>query len=138
MLLNGFYTSDSQKYIYKYSKSHFMFSSEVITFFFLSVIVCYHLLKFLGRFSAINVKKFTLSFAIASSIYCILAGLFLLYGWQDPLTGVSAESIANTQSRYKGIFLIVVKYWPFVLIWLGITSTITYSRTLLSIIRNKL
>ena len=62
-----------------------------------------------------------------------MAGLFLLSGWQDPLSTVSTEALADTHSRYKGLFLVGIKYWPYLLIILGISSTIKYSRTLLEL-----
>ena len=112
-----------------------MFSSEVITFFFISVIASFHLLKFLNKFGAITLSKIILAFACLSSIYCVLAGLFLLSGWQDPLSAASAESLANTQSRYKGLFLVVIKYWPYFLIVLGVGSGITNTRMLLELLK---
>ena len=112
-----------------------MFSSEVITFFFISVIASFHLLKLLDKFGAVALSKSILAFACLSSIYCVLAGLYLLYGWQDPISAASAETLANTHSRYKGLFLVVIKYWPYFLIILGVGSTFTYSRTLLELLK---
>ena len=112
-----------------------MFSSEVITFFFISVIASFHILKLLDKFGSIKLSKIILTFACLSSIYCVLAGLFLLSGWQDPLSVASAESLTNTHSRYKGLVLVVIMYWPYFLIILGVGSTFTYSRTLLELLK---
>ncbi|MBC7755555.1 MAG: hypothetical protein H7Z20_02735 [Bdellovibrio sp.] len=112
-----------------------MFSSEVITFFFISVIASFHILKLLDKFGAVTLTKIILAFACLSSIYCLLAGLFLLTGWQDPLSATSAESLANTHSRYKALLFVAIKYWPYFLIILGVGSTFTYSRTLLGLLK---
>lgn len=112
-----------------------MFSSEVITFFFISIIASFHLLKLLDKFGAVALSKSILTFACISSIYCVIAGLFLLSGWQDPLSIASTEALANTSSRYKGLFVVVIKYWPYFLIMLGIGSTIKYSRMLLELLK---
>lgn len=114
-----------------------MFSSEVITFFFVSVIASFHILKLLDKFGEIRLTKIIVAFACLSSIYCLLAGLFLLTGWQDPLSAASTESLVNSQSRYKGIFFVAIKYWPYLLIILGLGSTFTYSRTLLELLKER-
>ncbi|MEO6118854.1 MAG: hypothetical protein ABIP37_07265 [Methylotenera sp.] len=112
-----------------------MFSSEVITFFFISVIASFHILKLLDKFGATTLSKIILAFACLSSIYCLLAGLFLLIGWQDPLSAASSESLADTHSRYKGLLFFAIKYWPYFLIILGIGSTFMHLKTLLELLK---
>jgi hypothetical protein len=59
---------------------------------------------------------------LIASMYCLSAGIFLFFDWQDPLAAASTEQIANASMKHGGkggIVILAIKYWPYVLIGLG-------------------
>ena len=115
-----------------------MFSSEVITFFFISVFASIYLFQLLHKFRAISLAKIIVAFGCFSSIYCVLAGLFLAFGWQDPLSTASTEMVTRTSLSHGGrggLLVAVIRYWPYVLIGLGIYTAYQNAQLLLGLIK---
>lgn len=59
--------------------------------------------------------------ALAAGAYCVVVGLVMLLNWTDPLAGADPNAVAQSaaRSRRGGLFLLLLRLWPIVLIGLG-------------------
>lgn len=68
-----------------------------------------------------------------ASVFCVLAGLDMLQtGWADPLAGADSQAIArgSVQARGKGgIFLLLIRFWPYVLVGLFGLALVNQARS---------
>jgi hypothetical protein len=60
---------------------------------------------------------------LAASTCCVLAGLFLLWGWTDPTGGEEA-------GRKAGWLIWMIRYWPFFLLGIGSYQAYRASRAI--------
>ena len=55
-------------------------------------------------------------------LYCVSAGIYLLSGWVDPFAAVDGQELGKVAARgggRSGIFILAIRFWPWVLIGLG-------------------
>lgn len=100
----------------------YMFTASYITVAFISMFVAIRPYSFLEKRGWIELVKITISIGLIASVYCLVAGLYLLMGWQDPLAPLSSEEISRaavTHGGKGGIFLLAIRFWPYVLIGSG-------------------
>lgn len=62
-----------------------------------------------------------LAFGIFSSIFCVLAGLALVFGWQNILFTENTASLIKAPHDVHGrgrsaILIAIIRYWPYFLI----------------------
>ena len=99
-----------------------MFSAKVIATFFIASFLLVFVRAFFENRSN-SILKFVLSIELITYFYLLIAGIYLLVGWVDPMVGaeVSDTSRAAASSRGRGGFVIlIIKYWPHFLIGLSI------------------
>ena len=57
---------------------------------------------------------------LSTSVYLLLAGLFLAADWPDPLAGADPSQIAHAAARRRGgLILLVIRFWPYFLMGVG-------------------
>lgn len=103
-----------------------MFTAKLIT---TSVIVSFAIIGIMnflaGREKSIKLFQLAVIISILASLYNLLAGIYLLSGWEDPLASASSEEIGKASARSGGkggIVILLIKYWPYALIaWGGYT-----------------
>jgi hypothetical protein len=104
-----------------------MFTGEIIAVAFITVLVSANVLRFAEQIrSQFVIKVFTLILVIAG-IYCFIAGAWMVGGWTDPLASMSAEEIDEVRpmSRSRaGILILVIQFWPYVLMLTGAGSVL--------------
>ena len=63
---------------------------------------------------------------LIAAIYCIASGIHLLGGWENPFIDADPEEVAKAVVRGRGgggILLLIIRFWPYVLIgWGGIVA----------------
>jgi hypothetical protein len=79
-----------------------MFTAEIIGICFISMFAWVGLLYLLGKRRMIKSAKAVVGIGVAVSIYCMLAGVFLLSGWQDPLASVDPSTVVSASSTHGG------------------------------------
>jgi len=109
-----------------------MFSSKIIAVTFLSSFFGIYLVNFLeGKKKLKNLLKFVLLIFIIFSIYNFLAGLNLLFGWEDPLSNITPEQQGRAAARRGGgIVLLIISFWPYILTFVGAYLIWLYSMIL--------
>jgi hypothetical protein len=99
-----------------------MFTGQYIAIAFLTMFAA------IGAFLLIEKRRWLLAerpvllLGLVASGYCIAAGLFLLSGWQDPLGVASSLEVAHAATSHGGrggVAILVIRFWPYVLIGLG-------------------
>jgi hypothetical protein len=99
-----------------------MFSAQLITFFFIAMFVGPIVSQFLVKRGATTLAKTSMALVCVASVYCLLAGLFLAAGWEDPFANASAAEVGHAAATHRGrggIFILAIRLWPYVLIGLG-------------------
>jgi hypothetical protein len=99
-----------------------MFSAELITFFFIAMFVGAIVSQFFDKRGATTLAKSYMALVCVASVYCLLAGLFLAVGWEDPLAKVGANEVGHAAASHGGrggIVVLAIRFWPYVLIGLG-------------------
>lgn len=98
-----------------------MFSAKIIAVTFISTFFGIFLVEFLE-----NKKKFRKIFQtvllifIIFSLYNFLAGLNLMFGWEDPLFDITPEQQGRAAARRGGgIILLIISFWPYILTFAG-------------------
>jgi hypothetical protein len=69
-----------------------------------------------------GISFFLFGVGLISGLYCIFAGLYLAGTWEDPISNVDPEMIGKMSGRARGrggIIILVVRFWPYVLIASG-------------------
>jgi hypothetical protein len=59
---------------------------------------------------------------LIAGVFCVLAGVHLAVGWEDPLAHADPEAIGRASGhhgRRAGLFVLAIRFWPYVLIGLG-------------------
>lgn len=102
-----------------------MFSGEIIAVAFIAVLVSANVLRFAEEIKwHLIVRAFTLILVIAG-IYCFIAGAWMVGGWSDPLASMTAEEIDKVRPMSRGrggILIVVIQFWPYVLMLTGAGS----------------
>ena len=117
-----------------------MFSAELITFFFIGMFAGVFVFQFLNKRGATTLAKAAVAFVCIASVYCLVAGLFLAVGWQDPTAKVSAAEVGQAAASHGGrggVFIFAIRFWPFVLIGLGGYMAYNGIQLLLGLLRKK-
>tara|TARA_B110000971_G_C19631420_1_gene329330 strand:+ start:113 stop:457 length:345 start_codon:yes stop_codon:yes gene_type:complete len=97
-----------------------MFTVNIISFFLIGSFVLVFIRDYLEEKELYKFLKFVLILLIIASIYNLLAGSFLLSGWEDPFINADAETLGRTGARRGGgLILLVIKFWPYFLIGWG-------------------
>jgi hypothetical protein len=74
--------------------------------------------------------KLLSAFAFLISVYCFLAGLILYTGWSNPLAGTDPHVLEAAQRRASSeLLLLIVTYWPHVLMVWALISALTWGLT---------
>jgi hypothetical protein len=103
-----------------------MFTAKIIGFCFIFMMVAGLLHSFFLNKGFMKIARVTLFFGFLTSIYSLVAGIFLLSGWQDPLAGADPFEIAKASirgNRKGGIIILLIKYFPYVLVVAGCIFT---------------
>jgi hypothetical protein len=97
-----------------------MFTAKIITAAVLISFATVFLMNFLqDKSKLIKIFQFVVIVSILASLYNLIAGIYLLTGWEDPLAEASGKELgeASAKSRGRGgIIILIIKYWPYVLI----------------------
>ena len=103
-----------------------MFTAKIITISVLLSFAIIWAMNFLAyKEKLIRLFQIVVIISILTSLYNLLAGIYLLSGWEDPFAKASSEEIVNASARSGGkggIIILIIKYWPYALIaWGGYT-----------------
>jgi len=98
-----------------------MFTAKIIGFCFVSMLISTWLHDVFLKKDQLQLSKATVYFGFIASLYCVIAGIFLLSGWQDPLAGADPSEVAKASVRHRkgGLVILLIKYFPYVLIGAG-------------------
>ncbi|MBT6047727.1 MAG: hypothetical protein HOG49_13040 [Candidatus Scalindua sp.] len=97
-----------------------MFSGWIIFYFIIGAFVSNILAQFLGKRTMHRASNVLFVFSLIAGIYCLAAGIFLAAEWQDPFANANISSSTYVRGRGRGgLVILVIKYWPYVLIGLG-------------------
>jgi hypothetical protein len=79
---------------------------------------CYHRA---GISFGVGAARLCQTLALAAGVYCVIAGVVMFMNWTDPLAGADPDAVAQSaaRSRRGGLFLLLLRLWPIVLIGLG-------------------
>lgn len=59
---------------------------------------------------------------LAAALYFVAAGIALHFDWHDPLASATPQQIGQASGKARGrgwLLLLVIKFWPYVLMALG-------------------
>ena len=96
-----------------------MILTIISVFFLISIPVFFYLFEFLNKFRLFSIAKIMLAFGIFSSFFCVLAGLALVFGWQNLLFTENTVSLFKAPLNVHGrsaILIAIIRYWPYFLI----------------------
>ena len=64
----------------------------------------------------LQLSKATVYFGFIASLYCVIAGIVLLSGWQDPLAGADPSEVVKAFVRHRkgGSVILLMKFIEFV------------------------
>ena len=98
-----------------------MFTAKIIAITFLSSFFGIFVVEYLeGKPQLKIILKTLLLIFIFFSIYNLIAGLNLWFGWEDPLSKVTPEQMGRTSARRGGgLVLLVISFWPYILTFVG-------------------
>ena len=99
-----------------------MFAAKIIGTFFVASLFLLHIRNYFSDRSD-KITRFILSLELITYLYLLFAGIYLLFGWVDPFSGVdlSENSRAVAQGRGRGgLVILIIKFWPYVLIFLSL------------------
>ncbi|MDA9664950.1 hypothetical protein N9T92_01980 [Candidatus Pelagibacter sp.] len=105
-----------------------MFSAKIITITFLSSFFGIFIVDYLENKPQFKIiLKTFLLIIIIFSIYNLIAGLNLWFGWEDPLSKATPEQMGRTSARRGGgLVLLIISFWPYILILAGAYWTWIY------------
>jgi hypothetical protein len=106
-----------------FTQPHF-FSFRPIAIAFIAQFVCVGLMVQCQKRRMVAGEVAVLLLAVVAAIYCIAAGIHLHDGWQE-MMAFSDQSNEFSQEgsarvRRGGIFLLAMRYWPYMLIGIGV------------------
>ena len=99
-----------------------MFSTLVTTAAFILMFLPIFGLDFLERRRRIAMVQLVAGIGLASAVYCVVAGIVLLSGWDHLLTAVGPAELWRivAHSHYDNTFAArTIWYWPYGLIVVG-------------------
>jgi hypothetical protein len=99
-----------------------MFTAKLITIFLIAMFASIGIYLFVEKRQIRKLATLVLVVGLIASMYCLSAGIFLFFGWHDPLAAATTEQIANASVKHGGkggIVILAIKYWPYVLIGSG-------------------
>ena len=105
-----------------------MFSAKIITITFLSSFFGIFIVEYLENKPKFKIiLKTLLLIFIFFSIYNLIAGLNLWFGWEDPLSKATPEQMGRTSARRGGgLVLLFISFWPYILTFVGAYLTWLY------------
>tara|TARA_Y100000768_G_C23639392_1_gene523371 strand:- start:240 stop:581 length:342 start_codon:yes stop_codon:yes gene_type:complete len=106
-----------------------MFSAKIITITFLSTVFGIFIIEYLENKPKLKIiLKILLLIFIIFSIYNLLAGLNLWFGWEDPLSKATPEQIGRAGARRGGgLLILIISFWPYILTFLSAYMIWLYS-----------
>ena len=109
-----------------------MFTAKIIAITFLSSFFGIFVVEYLeGKPQLKIILKTLLLIFIFFSIYNLIAGLNLWFGWEDPLSKATPEQMGRAGARRGGgLLLLIISFWPYILTIAGIYLTWLYSMIL--------
>ena len=121
-----------------------MFDAKVIAVCFIVMLVSASLGLVSLKIQTTKVKNVITAWLIGTglfaSVYCFVAGIVLLTGWQNPLTNADPHTIATVSIKGSGrgwIVILAIAFWPYILIGLGGYFAYLYQGMLLSFIKKR-
>ncbi len=102
-----------------------MFPGEVVFAVFLGMIPIGGLAVWLDNRSFHSLASALFTISVVAGLYCVLAGIFLVADSEDPFASIDAEDAktigrAAAHGRGRGaILLLIIRFWPYVLVGLG-------------------
>tara|TARA_B100001057_G_scaffold426813_1_gene451192 strand:- start:977 stop:1330 length:354 start_codon:yes stop_codon:yes gene_type:complete len=97
-----------------------MFTAKIITTTVILSFVIVFLMNFLqDRPKLFKLFQLMVISSILVSLYNLIAGIYLLSGWEDPLVNATNEQIGQVSAKARGkggLVIVIVKYWPYALI----------------------
>ena len=107
-----------------------MFTANIISIFFIGSFVLVFIRDYFEDKEFYKALKYVLILLIIASVYNLLAGFFLLSGWEDPFINANPETMGRAGARRGGgLVLLMIKFWPYFLIgWCGLNLIIIFFR----------
>ena len=97
-----------------------MFTAKIISIAVLISFASVFLMNFLQeKPKLLKIFQFVVIASILASLYNLIAGIYLLTGWEDPLAEASGKELGEASAKGRGrggIVILIIKYWPYVLI----------------------
>ena len=106
-----------------------MFSAKIITITFLSSFFGIFIVEYLENKPKFKIiLKTLLLIFIFFSIYNLIAGLNLWFGWEDPLSKATPEQMGRAGARRGGgLLLLIISFWPYILTFASVYMIWLYS-----------
>ena len=97
-----------------------MFTAKIISFFFIGSLVLILIRDYCEEKEFFRFLKIILILMIIAAAYNLIAGFFLLSGWEDPFINADHQTLGRTGARRGGgLILLMIKFWPYFLIGWG-------------------
>ena len=98
-----------------------MITAKIIAISFIGSFVIIWPMTYFQDKEKFEFLKICVTILIIFSAYNLIAGIYLLSGWEDPLSQASGQQQGRAAARRGGgIILLAIKFWPYVLIgWAG-------------------
>ena len=97
-----------------------MFTAKMIAISFIGSFIIILPMVFLQDKEKWELLKICVGIFTIFSVYNLIAGIYLLSGWEDPLSQASGQQQGRVAARRGGgVILLAIKYWPYALIGWG-------------------
>jgi hypothetical protein len=97
-----------------------MFAAYPIAIAFVAMFAAAFPIEWLEKKGHDSIVRALLITSLISGTYCLAAGAHLLGGWQDPFAAAAPQELASASSgRRGGLIILMIRFWPYVLIGLG-------------------
>ena len=97
-----------------------MFTFNIISIFLISSFILTFIRDYFEEKELFKYLKIILILMIIAAIYNLLAGIFLLSGWEDPFSNADPQILGRTGARRGGgLVLLMIRFWPYFLIGWG-------------------
>ncbi len=99
-----------------------MFAGKIIAIAFVAMFVPVFPAQWLEKKNLDKLATVFWTIGLIASIYSVVAGIFLLVGWENPLVNADPETLAKVSARARGrggLIILAIKFWPYVLIGAG-------------------
>ena len=97
-----------------------MFSGEVISVAFITMLIVAVPLEWLEKRELFGPAKALLAVGVIAGLYCILAGIHMAGGLEDPFATADREALGSASpGRGRIGFILAIRFWPYILMGAG-------------------